>query len=47
MSLVLDLLGFLLPNALIEAIGSRRRPKFDPSQHGEARFDSKTGKQLK
>jgi hypothetical protein len=46
-SWLVDLLGWLLPQALIDAIASRRRGKFDPSQYGEARFDSKTGKQIK
>ena len=47
MSWLLELLMWLLPDGLIAAIDSRRRPKFDPSVFGEARFDSKTGKQIK
>ena len=47
MSWLVDLLGWLIPNAVIEAIGSRRRGKFDHDHYGEARFDSKTGKQIK
>jgi hypothetical protein len=46
-SWLLHFLIWMLPDALIAAIDSRRRPTFNPSQFGEARFDSKTGKQIK
>ena len=47
MSGLLHFLIWMLPDAVIAAIDSRRRPAFDPSQFGEARFDSNTGKQIK
>jgi hypothetical protein len=42
-----DLLCWMLPNALIETINARRKRDVDPIQFGEARFDSRTGKQIK
>ena len=44
---LLEVLGWIIPNAVIDAIAARRARGFDASRFGEARFDSRTGKQIK
>jgi len=37
----------LIVHAVAAIVDRRRGKNFDPSRHGEARFDSRTGKQIK